>query len=248
MLLLPQIALAWSGNIHRAVCEIVWQSLDQSERQQLYKITKSHEIQNFSAGCAWPDWIRKKPLYQHTAGWHYQNFDQPENPLGSCTQGCLLNAIRHNYTTARTAVGRKRAESLYFLAHLIADLHQPLHAGRASDKGGNLLMVQYQGRKINLHKIWDGRMLARKKEQIILDIQKFDQSVPETLLWPASVEKWYAESRHIAVERIYPAYESQRIIHARYVAEFRPLSYQLLNRSVKRITQVVRSLLGKFSE
>ena len=250
-LLLPQTAGAWGGHVHRAVCEVVWQQLKPEERSWLLNIAQHHEIKKFSTGCAWPDWMRKESGYEHTRGWHYQNFDQPAGKDESCLKGCLLRAIRRNYNlldSSNLSTDRQRAEALYFLAHLIADLHQPLHTGSVADKGGNLLTVQFEGKEINLHRLWDSRILAQKKEGIILEIQNVDGSHSQKLLWPDDLYRWYEESSNIAEQRIYPAYKNSRRIDAGYVAEFRPLSYQLLNRAAHRTTQILRHIIRETSE
>jgi hypothetical protein len=45
--------------------------------------------------------------------------------------------------------------ALRFVAHLVGDTHQPLHAGFAEDHGGNSVDVRVNGRKENLHSFWD---------------------------------------------------------------------------------------------
>jgi S1/P1 Nuclease len=45
--------------------------------------------------------------------------------------------------------------ALRFVAHLVGDIHQPLHAGFADDRGGNSVDVRFNGRKENLHSLWD---------------------------------------------------------------------------------------------
>jgi hypothetical protein len=45
--------------------------------------------------------------------------------------------------------------ALRFIAHLIGYIHQPLHAGFAEDRGGNSVEVRFNGRKENLHSLWD---------------------------------------------------------------------------------------------
>ena len=45
--------------------------------------------------------------------------------------------------------------ALRSIAHLIGDIHQPLHAGFAEDPGGNSVDVRFNGRKENLHSLWN---------------------------------------------------------------------------------------------
>ena len=54
--------------------------------------------------------------------------------------------------------------ALAFLVHFVGDLHQPLHAGDKSDKGGNDTHVDYgvySTPRLNLHSIWDGLLAER---------------------------------------------------------------------------------------
>ena len=48
-----------------------------------------------------------------------------------------------------------RRLALYYIAHVVGDMHQPLHAGRITDRGGTEIRVTYQGRSTSLHFFWD---------------------------------------------------------------------------------------------
>jgi len=58
-----------------------------------------------------------------------------------------------------TAPASDRLKALKYLVHLVADVHQPLHAGHAADKGGNLYQVHALGRGTNLHAVWDSGLI-----------------------------------------------------------------------------------------
>ena len=47
--------------------------------------------------------------------------------------------------------------ALKFLVHLIGDLHQPLHVGNGTDRGGNDIKVKWFGEATNLHNVWDDK-------------------------------------------------------------------------------------------
>lgn len=57
------------------------------------------------------------------------------------------------------SAGAPRLDALRFLVHFIVDLHQPLHVGRASDRGGNTIDVRYGATTVNLHRFWDTDVL-----------------------------------------------------------------------------------------
>ena len=39
----------------------------------------------------------------------------------------------------------QQKKNLFILFHLVGDIHQPLHVGYSSDKGGNEVQVQFNG-------------------------------------------------------------------------------------------------------
>ena len=52
---------------------------------------------------------------------------------------------------------------LKFLVHLIGDLHQPLHVGNGTDRGGNDYKVTWFGEETNLHRVWDSHLIELQK-------------------------------------------------------------------------------------
>ena len=52
-----------------------------------------------------------------------------------------------------------RRLALHYVAHLVGDMHQPLHAGRAMDQGGIDILVSYRGGTTNLHFFWDTNLV-----------------------------------------------------------------------------------------
>ncbi|HUC97485.1 MAG TPA: S1/P1 nuclease, partial [Candidatus Polarisedimenticolaceae bacterium] len=58
----------------------------------------------------------------------------------------------------------ERRIALRFVAHLVGDIHQPLHAGFAEDRGGNSIAVRFNGRKENLHSLWDTALVELEED------------------------------------------------------------------------------------
>ena len=88
-----------------------------------------------------------------------------------CALGrCASAQLEHNIAilgNARLPV-RRRNEALKWVVHLMADIHQPLHAATRGDRGGNAVQVSFFGRRddprfgpLNLHAIWDVHMVQR---------------------------------------------------------------------------------------
>ena len=51
---------------------------------------------------------------------------------------------------------------IQIIFHLIGDLHQPLHVGYSSDKGGNSMQLLFNDKKTNLHSLWDSGIIEKK--------------------------------------------------------------------------------------
>ena len=60
---------------------------------------------------------------------------------------------------APTAAGEVRLWALKYLVHLVADVHQPLHAGYGEDRGGNSYQLQAFMRGTNLYALWDSGLI-----------------------------------------------------------------------------------------
>lgn len=111
----------------------------------------------------WPDAIRRDPEWEHTRPWHFINVRDrgsvaraarrdPDNVLAA------LDRFEKELGDASLAT-RQRGIALRFVVHFVVDIHQPLHVGRAADRGGNLVPVLVDGRESNLHALWDGEPL-----------------------------------------------------------------------------------------
>lgn len=83
-----------------------------------------------------------------------------------------------SYHNETTITAKLRKESLMFLTHFIGDIHQPLHASRTSDIGGNTISVHFlknteennnnnnlstnsisRHSGLNLHAVWDDSII-----------------------------------------------------------------------------------------
>jgi hypothetical protein len=48
---------------------------------------------------------------------------------------------------------------LRFIVHIVGDLHQPMHVGNGTDRGGNDVKVTWFREETNLHRVWDSQMI-----------------------------------------------------------------------------------------
>ncbi|GAA5836968.1 hypothetical protein JCM9279_007720 [Rhodotorula babjevae] len=127
--------------------------------------------------ATWPDRIRMVPEYRGWSGQlHYGSWDGDHPPEvcswpgtgdGSDGEGGkgrwhsdndVIHAVA-NYTS-RLETNPHDWESLRFLVHFLGDIHQPLHL-TSRERGGNGDPVLWEGRRTNLHSLWDGLLIAR---------------------------------------------------------------------------------------
>jgi nuclease S1 len=152
----PAAALAWSEDGHRVVAAVADERLSPAARRMVRDIAGGP----LAAGdvATWADAQKD----ERTRPWHYVNI-----PPGStydaardCPRGaCVVAAIARAEAALRDGGSDlARADALRWLVHLVADVHQPLHAGDAADRGGNKLELRLhagRGQPWNLHRVWD---------------------------------------------------------------------------------------------
>ena len=108
--------------------------------------------------------------FAHANKWHFINipFDGHQHSLNDVQSFCGANLcaperIQHyKDTLSVNATVAVQAEALVFLAHLVGDLHQPLHSVvRNNDAGGNSVIVQIFKGEFTLHHVWDDEIIIR---------------------------------------------------------------------------------------
>ena len=173
----PIDAKAWRDDGHIIVCHIALLELTPEARAEVARlIALDISTQTFEEACIWADDV-KYTTRRETEPWHYMSVhkDDPVVDMGDCSaeRGCILLAIeRHVAVLADSGSSdHSRLEALKFLGHWIGDLHQPLHIGYTTGRGGNDNHVIWQGaatpispfllnpRETNIHRVWDHEML-----------------------------------------------------------------------------------------
>ncbi|KAG8382886.1 hypothetical protein BUALT_Bualt05G0125900 [Buddleja alternifolia] len=86
-------------------------------------------------------------------------------------------------------------EALLFLSHFIGDIHQPLHVGFRSDKGGNTIKVTWFNRKDVLHHVWDTDLIKREEGRFnVSNVDEFITEIQQKIKskWVNQVNVWQA--------------------------------------------------------
>jgi len=155
--LVPTSTSAWGTPGHEIVAAIAEDRLTPEARKMVREIVGDMPL-HAPEIAVWADRQRDPK----TRPWHYVNIPFSAGhyePARDCPRGaCAVAEIeRARDELLRAGSSLRRADALRWLVHLVADLHQPLHAGDGWDRGGNDLRVRVGRRRepTNLHRVWD---------------------------------------------------------------------------------------------
>ncbi|MEQ3697399.1 MAG: S1/P1 nuclease [Pseudomonadales bacterium] len=194
-------ANAWGASGHRAVARLADKYLSQEARTGINEIIGSeNQLWELST---WPDEIRSNPnSWRHTFPWHYISIDDhediygefPRSDRGDILSGIDAMAIKINDPSLSM---EERWEALAFYIHFVGDIHQPLHVGNRSDRGGNALRVDWFGQRSNLHSVWDSKIIDHWGLSFTELVEALDEDITLADTNSAHVEPivWAAESK-----------------------------------------------------
>ena len=214
-------AWPWACDAHRIVAALAWGEIAPAARERAAATLAADPIPDARRGCQppaedplgdvamWADAIREDE--PETAPWHY--IDLPRDavrsdvgrhcPFGSCVTGALARQLR---ILRDAASPRERARALRFVVHLVADLHQPLHATSNGDRGGNCLPVTFRRARPraerggerwnpNLHAVWDAGLVTTALARAHATPAGYAASLRRRLA--ADIARWRREPRDL---------------------------------------------------
>jgi hypothetical protein len=203
----PATAIAWGPLAHRLIAESAQSRLSSEARVQVQRLLDLEPGSTLASVSMWAD-------EQHTlatAPWHYVNFPPADRCVyraeGSCLFGaCVVGAIETQLgVLASDADDATRLTALKFVVHFVADVHQPLHAARAADRGGNTFMLNAFGRDTQLHAVWDSALVDQYPGGLPALRAAMDRSIGAPRA-PGNAAGWAEEScRIVESEGFYPA-------------------------------------------
>jgi hypothetical protein len=153
-------SFAWGVQGHEVIADLAWQGLQPMARQEVARLLALEPGQTLGSIASWADVTRSVS----TSAWHYVNFPRGTCsyvPQRDCSDGnCVVAAIEQQRDIfASNASDADRLRALKYLVHFVGDVHQPLHAGYADDRGGNQFQLRILMRGSNLHALWVSGLL-----------------------------------------------------------------------------------------
>ena len=236
----------WGQTGHRTVGEIATNHLTNRARKKIEKLLDGESLAHAST---FSDEIKSDKKFDKYYTWHYVNF-----PIGSRYEdskkeekGDIMTGMEHCISVLKdeNASQEDQVFHLKMLVHLIGDLHQPLHVGRAEDRGGNDIKVSWHYQKSNLHRVWDTEMIESwnmsysELEQNIKQLSKEQIRSIES----GSLLDWMYDSRKLA-ERVYASATQDDKLGYRYSYDHLGTVMDQLRKAGIRLAKVLNDIYG----
>jgi hypothetical protein len=189
ILLCALVLISWGPTGHRAIAKIAENHLTPTTKQAIKRLLGNQTLADVSN---YADELRSDPQYKYTGSWHYVNvpagysFGQFADAVKTMHEDNVYKAVLTFEKDLKDPdkSNSQKAFALKFLAHLVGDLHQPMHVSRGEDKGGNNIMIAFNGSADNLHGLWDSGLIEHQGLNYKQMAANYDNATP------LEIEKW----------------------------------------------------------
>ena len=206
-LLLPTMLFAddWGKTGHRVIGQIAQDNLTE---KALKAVTELLDGETLATVSTWPDEMRSNPDFRPYDIWHYVNLpeDKKYHEVEHTQDNAVIIIDKAIEVLTSNSSREDKAFYLKYLVHLVGDIHQPLHTGRAADYGGSKIKLKFKGRKAeqtntNLHVLWDTNMIDDFKMSYT-ELSDYLQSYKTVDFNQGNAVCWANESHEI-VNKVY---------------------------------------------
>lgn len=251
ILIIPIEGQAWGVLGHRIVGEIAENYLSSKAKKRVQQLLGNESV---AMSSTWMDFIKSDPSFRYLGNWHYINlaqglsYPQVEEYLRQDTSTNIYTRIKF----ASQELGKKETpvelKQMYLriLIHLVGDVHQPLHCGRAEDSGGNHIKVTWFNKPVNLHSLWDSELIDFQQ----LSYTEYAKAInhpgtSELNSWQEDdPEKWVFESYTLSAQLYEEADAGTRYSYRYNFDHIKALNQQLLKGGV-RLAALLNEILSR---
>ncbi|WP_081996201.1 S1/P1 nuclease [Croceibacterium mercuriale] len=252
-LVMPGTAQAWGPTGHRVVAELGDRFVCGQTRLEIRDLLGTETLAD---AANWPDYMRLSPdphWHDRTFPWHFVTIPDGQGyaATGAPPEGDAVSALAQSRATVldRSAPLEDRRAALRMIVHFVGDLNQPLHAGNATDRGGNDAIVTMRGEDMNLHSVWDNALidLEQMSWSEWADFLERNITSEQAIAWSGTDPvAWADESRGLHGQ-IYPEVSSETekgMIDSAYIFRTRPLVHQQLTKAGLRLASYLDAAFG----
>ena len=235
----------WGKTGHRVVGAIADEYIKPSTKRALKQLL-DHE--SLALVSTYADEIKSDERFDKFKPWHYVNM-----PLNSSyeaseknPEGDLVTGIVYCKSIITDANSSKEDKAFYLrmLIHLIGDLHQPMHIGLKSDRGGNDLLVEWKSSPSNMHRVWDTDLIEDfgMSYSELADNRPFFTKQEVKSIQKGSTLDWVAET-HVLTKQIYASAQTGDNLGYRYTYAYFGIVKTQLHKAGIRLAQVLNDIL-----
>ena len=247
LLLCPLCLFAWGQKGHDTVAHIAERHLTPRTAHAVDSLLRGKSMVYWSN---WLDNASHTAEYEYSKTWHYKNIDEGENfdKVKTPATGDIVSALDSQLLIlADTAASKDdRALALKMVTHLFGDLHQPMHLGHFSDRGGNRVTVKFFNRGTNLHSVWDTNLPeAGHKWSYTEWRENLDRLSPadEAAVLAPATPREYARETYEICSRVYEATPEMTNITYDYIADWTPVVERQLLKGGLRLADALNKAL-----
>lgn len=246
----PLQSMAWGAEGHRVAGQIAYSYLTPKARKAIQEILGYESV---ALASTWADFIKSDPAYNYLSPWHYIDFDKVY------TYPEMQEYLNHDtnvdaYTKLQFLIAELKKKDLskenkllylHMLIHIVEDVHQPMHAAHADDKGGNDFKVNWFNNPTNLHSVWDSQLIEFQQ----LSYTEYTAAINHTTTaqraeWQkAPISQWLFESNQIA-EKLYTEIKPGDTLNYRYNFTHIDIVNQQLLKAGVRLAGVLNTIFG----
>jgi S1/P1 Nuclease len=241
----------WGATGHRVVGDIADSHLSCKAKKGIKRILGTESV---AIASNWADFIKSDTSMNYLGPWHYINVKAGMN-YNDFAAYLKQDTITDAFTKLNFIIGElknkqlpldKKQFYLRLLIHIVGDIHQPMHVGRAEDLGGNRIKVFWFNEATNLHSLWDDKLIEFQR----LSYTEYSKSINFTdkklrRTWQKQpLSEWFFESYQLA-EKIYSGIKQpdQRLSY-RYNFDYIDILNQQLLKGGVRLAGLLNEIFG----
>jgi len=215
LLFLTQVLFGWGKTGHRIVGEIAETYLTKNAKSQIKRLIGHNDLSRMSY---WADHIKSDPDWKHANDWHWCTVPDGEDYEIGKHEGLAVEKVKEftKILKNKKTTKEEKQVALKFLVHLIGDLHQPLHVGNGTDRGGNDYKVTWFGEETNLHRVWDTHIIddfQMSYTELAMHLQNNFDAADIKLM---NENQWIDESQQI-VNKVYSEVKNKDNLGYNYI-------------------------------
>ncbi|MGB0391918.1 MAG: S1/P1 nuclease [Salibacteraceae bacterium] len=239
---IPVVGFSWGATGHRVVGQVAMNHMTKKANKNVLAALGSEDVAMVSN---WMDFIKSESDKRHMNAWHYCTVPDSGHYEGAPEEGDvnkMINQFVEELKTKNFSVDE--AFALKSLIHLVGDVHQPLHVGNGTDRGGNDVKLKFFYSKSNLHRVWDSGMIDKQQLSYSEYAKWIDvTSADEVEKWQsATVMNWMEESVSYR-ESIYDIPEDKNLSYKYVHDHIHEVNLRLLQAGV-RLAGILNEIYG----